>query len=82
LPLIRPYEQSKPQDYEEITRRASNGGFELDHDIGEHLIEVEKPETESVKLVVYIDYFRAAGWGLTLATFVLYCIYQGKYYLL
>jgi hypothetical protein len=46
--------------------------------VGDQLIEVEKSETESVKLSVYKDYFRAAGWSLSLGTFVLYFIFQGR----
>lgn len=44
---------------------------------GDKLIEVEKAETESVKASVYLDYFRAAGWGITFATIALYVVFQG-----
>lgn len=44
---------------------------------GDKLIEAEKAETESVKASVYLDYFRAAGWGITFATIGLYFIFQG-----
>lgn len=44
---------------------------------GDKLIEAEKAETESVKASVYLDYFRAAGWGITFATIALYVVYQG-----
>ncbi|OXA43509.1 multidrug resistance-associated protein 1 [Folsomia candida] len=41
------------------------------------LIESEKSETEGVKASVYLDYFRAAGWGITISTFFLYLTFQG-----
>ena len=41
------------------------------------LIEVEKAETEGVKAKVYLDYFQAAGWGMTFGMFLLYLTFQG-----
>lgn len=45
----------------------------------DRLIEVEKSETDSVKMAVYMDYFRAAGWHMSVGTFALYFVYQGEY---
>jgi len=42
------------------------------------LIEAEKSETEGVKVSVYMDYFKAAGWLLSLGTFLLYLLFQSK----
>ncbi|ODM88268.1 Multidrug resistance-associated protein 1 [Orchesella cincta] len=44
---------------------------------GDKLIETETAETEGVKASVYLDYFRAAGWGLTFATIAFYVVFQG-----
>ncbi|CAG7833091.1 unnamed protein product [Allacma fusca] len=41
------------------------------------LIEKEKAETSGVKLSVYLDYFRAAGWGMTILTFLFFLFFQG-----
>ena len=41
------------------------------------LIEAEKKETESVKWSIYLDYFKAAGVGMSISTFFLYLIFQG-----
>ncbi|CAG7836472.1 unnamed protein product, partial [Allacma fusca] len=41
------------------------------------LIEKEKAETSGVKLSVYLDYFRAAGWGMTFLTFLFYMFSLG-----
>jgi len=60
---------------EDRIRRNSQRGSQIGKD---KLIEIEKSETESVKLSVYKDYFRAAGWTLSIGTFMLYFIFQGK----
>lgn len=44
---------------------------------GSKLIEKEKSETKSVKLTVYVDYFRSGGWVYFLGVVVTYGIYQG-----
>jgi len=41
------------------------------------LIEAEKSETAGVKLTVYVDYFRAGGWGLAAAMLIFYILFQG-----
>lgn len=43
---------------------------------GSKLIEKEKSETESVKLTVYLDYFRSGGWMYFIGTVALYFICQ------
>jgi len=44
------------------------------------LIEKEKNETESVKLAVYFDYARAAGWLLSAGGVFLYFLFQGDFF--
>ncbi|ODM88995.1 Multidrug resistance-associated protein 1, partial [Orchesella cincta] len=42
----------------------------------DHLIEIEKAETKSVKASVYLDYFQAAGWTIACATLALHFTFQ------
>ncbi|XP_018907576.2 multidrug resistance-associated protein 1 isoform X5 [Bemisia tabaci] len=44
---------------------------------GQKLIEVEKAETGSVQWHVYLHYFKAIGWSLSLATIILIIMFQG-----
>ncbi|ODM95243.1 Multidrug resistance-associated protein 1 [Orchesella cincta] len=62
----------------EIDRRSSQASIRSrGSQVGENkLIEKEKSETESVKLAVYLDYFRSGGWLFAFATFFLYLMCQ------
>lgn len=42
------------------------------------LIEAERSETDSVKISVYLNYFKAAGIPFAVGTFVLYLVFQGR----
>lgn len=41
------------------------------------LIDQERSETKSIKLEVYLDYFRCGGWINFIGTLITYAIYQG-----
>ncbi|KAK0179174.1 hypothetical protein PV327_007989 [Microctonus hyperodae] len=44
--------------------------------IGERIIEDEKTETGSVKLRVYLHYFKSVGWFLAISTIVMNIVFQ------
>ncbi|CAL8118382.1 unnamed protein product [Orchesella dallaii] len=65
----------------EMERRSSQASIKSRGSRGSHtavdqLIEKEKSETKSVKLAVYLDYFRSGGWIFSISTFFLYLTCQ------
>ena len=66
-------EQRSVSKRDSIRKASVAGGPESDT-----LIEAEHSETESVKVSIYLDYFKAAGVGFAFGTFVLYLAFQGK----
>jgi hypothetical protein len=69
--------QRKRSTQASLTNTKSQSTKPGDEKENKKLIEVERAETGSVKLSVFVDYVKAAGLFMSLAALVFHCISTG-----